>query len=150
MPAATGALDGVALVLVPIALAVWVLGAVGWFPGLLLVAAGVASAARLARWQGLAIRRDALIAVLHIGYAWLSLGLVPLGLSQVSPGAATVTLHALLQLAILLRVAAAFLPDAHRILLGASGAAWIGSFALFALVYGRYLIQERTNRSRSR
>jgi uncharacterized protein involved in response to NO len=186
-PAASGALDGVTLALVPFALALWVLGAVGWLPGLLLVAAGVASAARLTRWQGLAIRRDALIAVLHLGYAWLSLGLALLGLSQIAPaipapaalhalgagaigpmiqavmvrailahtgraqvaGTATATLYALLQSAVLLRVAAAFLPDAHRILLEASGTSWIGSFTMFALVYGRYLIQEGRGRAES-
>ena len=184
-PAAAGALDGMTLVLVPLALALWVLGVVGWLPGLLLVAAGVASAVRLTRWRGLAVRRDALIAALHIGYAWLSLGLALLGLSQISPaipaaaalhalgagaigamilavmvrailahtgraqvaGAATVTLYALLQSAILLRVAAAFLPDAHLILVQASGAAWICSFATFAFVYGRYLIQRRASRA---
>lgn len=43
----------------------------GWLAGL----AALVHALRLARWHGLEARRDPLIWVLHLGYAWLVLGL---------------------------------------------------------------------------
>jgi uncharacterized protein involved in response to NO len=46
----------------------------------LLVAAGLALAARLARWRGAATVSEPLLFVLHLGYAWLALGLILLGL----------------------------------------------------------------------
>lgn len=49
----------------------------------------------------------------------------------------------LLQVAALLRVTAAFLPDAGILLLGASGAAWAMAFAALSLVVGRRLIEPR-------
>lgn len=67
------------------------------------------------------------------------------GRSQVA-SKTTVTLYALLQTAALLRVAAAFLPDAHALLIGASGAAWTVSFVIFALTYGHRLTEPRVGR----
>jgi uncharacterized protein involved in response to NO len=187
LPAPANLLDKLALRLVPIALASWVLDVVDGFQGTLLLAAGIISAMRLARWRGLAIWRDALIFVLHLGYGWLSLGLMLLGLSQISAaipamaalhalgsgavgtmtlavmiravlahtgrsqvaGKSTVILYGLLQAAALLRVATAFLPDAHTLLIGMSGAAWSVTFATFALVHGRCLIRPRIGQRRS-
>jgi uncharacterized protein involved in response to NO len=45
----------------------------------LLLAAGVAQAARLARWRGLRTLPDPLVFILHVGYSWVPLGLLLLG-----------------------------------------------------------------------
>jgi uncharacterized protein involved in response to NO len=182
--AAAGPFDALVLALVPIALASWVIGATGALQGALLISAGLASVTRLSRWQGLAIWRDVLISALHLGYAWVSVGLTLLGLSQISSavpelaalhalgagaigtmilavmvrallahtgrpqvaGAGTVTLYGLLQIAALLRVAAAFLPNGHSVLAATSGVSWAIAFAMFVHVHGRYLLQAHTKR----
>ena len=60
------------------------------------VAAGVALAARLSRWRGLATRREPLLFILHVGYGWLALGLVLLGLNGLHPIVpASAAMHAL-------------------------------------------------------
>jgi len=96
LPAPIGWLDTVGMVIVVIALAGWVIGVSGAIEGALLAAAGAISAARLARWHDRRIWRDAVIAALHLGYAWLSSGLFLLGLSQVSSSIPEIAaLHAL-------------------------------------------------------
>lgn len=51
----------------------------------LLVIAGILQAARLTRWGGLKARRDPLVLVLHLSFAWLPLGLVMLGCATIHP-----------------------------------------------------------------
>src|SRR5688572_23047353 len=87
LPAPESALDRVALLLTLVALGAWVSGLATW-PALV---AGAVLAARLARWRGLSTVREPLLFILHMGYAWLALGLILLGL-DVQPQAA---LHAL-------------------------------------------------------
>jgi uncharacterized protein involved in response to NO len=48
-----------------------------------LLAAGLAAALRLARWRGLGTVREPLLLVLHLGYAWLALGLLLLGIAGI-------------------------------------------------------------------
>ncbi len=55
----------------------------------------------------------------------------------------TVAIYALVNLAALARIAAELLPERWFELINISGAAWIGAFALFSLVYGRYLLGAR-------
>ena len=88
-PAPEGALDRVALLVTLLALAAWVGRAPfsSWF----LLGAGVALAARLSRWRGLSTVREPLLFILHLGYGWLALGLILLGLDPGSSAA----LHAL-------------------------------------------------------
>ena len=88
-PAPEGRLDRLALVVTLLALAAWVGGAS--FSSWLLLAAGLALAARLSRWRGLSTVREPLLFILHVGYGWLALGLILLGLDPVSSAA----LHAL-------------------------------------------------------
>ena len=64
--------------------------------GLMAMAAAVAHAIRLSRWQGFATRSEPLLFVLHVGYAWLPIGYFLLSMSiygQLLPP--TVALHAL-------------------------------------------------------
>ena len=49
--------------------------------GLMLVLAAVAQALRLSRWRGYRTWPDPLVLILHVGYAWVPLGLLLLGLS---------------------------------------------------------------------
>jgi uncharacterized protein involved in response to NO len=58
---------------------------------LLQVAAGAAVLLRLSRWRGLYALREPLLVVLHLGYAWLGIGLLLLGLGVADNAA----LHAL-------------------------------------------------------
>ena len=51
------------------------------FAGAILVLAGILQAIRLARWQGLRAAADPLVLILHVGYAWVPIGLALLGLS---------------------------------------------------------------------
>lgn len=81
-PAAFGPVDRATLALT-------VLGAVAWtaFPqhpatGAVLLAAGAANLVRVARWRGWAAASEPLVWILHVGYAWLGVGLVLLGASR--------------------------------------------------------------------
>jgi len=81
MPAPFGVADRMALAGAAIALLAWVVApdtiATAWTE----VAAGVLLLIRLARWQGWRTRREPLLFVLHLGYAWLAGGFLVLGLT---------------------------------------------------------------------
>jgi len=172
LPAPESGYDRGALLLTLVALATWVIAPQdsSWF----LIAAGAALAVRLARWRGYAALREPLLFILHLGYAWLALGLVLLGLEMRSAlhaltvGAvgtmtlavmtraslghtgralvadpATVTIYALVTLAVLLRLASPFTGAQAVLIASLSGIAWSAAFATFALHYGRFLIQEK-------
>lgn len=65
-----------------IALLAWLAAPEAPAAGLLLLGAGLAQAARLARWRGLRTLPDPLVFILHAGYAWVPLGLLLLGASS--------------------------------------------------------------------
>ncbi|HEX6118411.1 MAG TPA: NnrS family protein, partial [Dongiaceae bacterium] len=96
LPATAGWFDRLVVGLVPLALGAWVAGIAEAVTGLLLLAAGVAAGLRLARWRGIAIWRDPLLSALHLGYAWLALGIALLGASGIWTGVPeSAALHAL-------------------------------------------------------
>lgn len=86
LPAAFGMVDRAALLGIVLVLPAWALlpenAVVG---GLLLVVAAL-HAWRLARWQGGATGPEPLLLILHLGYAWLPLGLGLLGLATLDLG----------------------------------------------------------------
>jgi uncharacterized protein involved in response to NO len=95
-PAAFGALDRVVLALVALALLCWIVipdfSVASWIE----VAGGIAVLVRLIRWRGEATWREPLVWVLHLGYGWIVIGLLLLGLNgwlAVLPE--TTALHAL-------------------------------------------------------
>ena len=96
LPAPDSAFDRMALLLTLLSLGTWVAAPQSALAAWLLLAAGIALAARLSHWCGLATVREPLLLVLHAGYAWLALGIALLGLSglatAIPPSAA---LHAL-------------------------------------------------------
>lgn len=155
--------------------------------GALMLCGGAMNGWRLLRWRGAATLAEPLLAVLHLGYAWLALGATLLGLSAIDPdfpqsaaihaltaGAfgtmtlavmtratrghtgralaadrATVAIYALVNLAAITRVLAAFANLWATPLLVTAAALWIAAFALFALAYGPMLLRPRPSKSSS-
>ena len=95
LPASFDRLDRAALALTGLALVNWLVLGEGAVPGLLLLAAAVGLAVRLARWRGRAVVGEPLLLVLHLGYAWLTLGLALLGLAALGVVPRAAALHAL-------------------------------------------------------
>ena len=83
--------DAACLLVIVASLVAWVAGY-----NALAVAGGIAAAVRLSRWRGLATVREPLLFILHVGYAWVAIGLTLVGLNGLfewaPPGA---PLHAL-------------------------------------------------------
>jgi len=95
-PAPHDRVDTVCLLFVVAALVAWLAAPDSETSNALAVAGAIAAALRLARWRGLATVREPLLFVLHVGYAWVPIGLGLLGMngffSLLPPGA---PLHAL-------------------------------------------------------
>ena len=85
LPASFGALDRGALGLAAAALAIWVVAPESLLGGAALIAAGVASLVRLARWRGHLTLAEPLVWSLHLGFAWVGVGLLLVGLSAFLP-----------------------------------------------------------------
>jgi uncharacterized protein involved in response to NO len=91
-----GVLDRAALGLVVAALAIWVVAPGNPLGGAALIAAGVASLVRLARWRGHLTLAEPLVWSLHLGFVWVGVGLLLVGLSAFLPDVPTAAgLHAL-------------------------------------------------------
>ncbi|HET7362946.1 MAG TPA: NnrS family protein [Burkholderiales bacterium] len=95
-PAPHDRLDTACLLVVVIGLVAWVSAPDSQSASVLTIAAGLAAALRLARWRGLATAREPLLLILHVGYAWVAIGLLLIGTNGIvawaPPGA---PLHAL-------------------------------------------------------
>lgn len=97
LPTQPGRFDIVVIAVTAVALVSWL---AAWPDdltiGLLLVSAAVLQGLRLARWSGLRTVRDPLVAILHVGYAWVPAGLLLLGLSMIGTAVPrTIAIHAL-------------------------------------------------------
>ena len=128
-PAPHDRVDTVCLLVVVASLVAWLAGS-----SVLAIAGGIAAAVRLARWRGLSTLREPLLFVLHVGYAWVAIGLALLGLNGffewAAPGA---PLHALTVGAIGTMTLAVM----TRASLGHSGrplTAGLGTWSIYALV----------------
>jgi uncharacterized protein involved in response to NO len=96
VPAVLNWFDRVALALTAIALVVWVLAPDGAVMPWVCLAAGIADGVRLARWRGLATLREPMLWALHLGYGWLAIGFLLLGLGSLVPWLSqTTAVHAL-------------------------------------------------------
>jgi uncharacterized protein involved in response to NO len=96
LPAPFDMFDRIVMALTALALAVWVVWPDGPLAAPTALAAGVALAARLARWRGGGTWREPLVLVLHLGYGWLALGFILLGASEwIAWLPPTAALHAL-------------------------------------------------------
>jgi uncharacterized protein involved in response to NO len=95
-PAPASAIDRVALALVVAALVAWSLAPGSIMTPPLALAAGIATFFRQGRWRPHRIGREAILVALHLGYAWLALGLVLLGAAPITDRLpASAALHAL-------------------------------------------------------
>jgi len=97
LPAVAGRLDVVTLIITAAGLIAWSLAPAHPAAGALLLAAGGFNFVRLVRWRGDATLAEPLVWILHLGYLWLTAGLVLTGLSVVAPSLvpASVGVHAL-------------------------------------------------------
>ena len=96
LPAPFGMIDRAALILTGVALVFFVFAPEGRVLPWAALAAGVAVALRLRRWRGWATRAEPLLFILHLGYGWLALGFLVLGLGTFLPWLPqTTALHAL-------------------------------------------------------
>jgi len=133
-PAPHSKLDWICLALTVLGVGAWAAAPDADVTHALELLGGTAAALRLSRWKGLSAAREPLVFVLHMGYAWLALGLLFLGLNGfagwVAQGA---PLHALTVGAIGTMTLAVM----TRASLGHSGrplAAGAGTIALYLLV----------------
>lgn len=96
LPTQPGKFDLAVIALTAIALLGWMTAPTGWLSGSLLLVAAAAQAVRLARWRGWRAVADPLVLVLHVGYAWLPIGLALLGAVQLgAPLPRSAAVHAL-------------------------------------------------------
>jgi len=79
--------DKIVLLASLVVLLLWVVRPEDALTGAGLVAMGLLHAARLIRWQGRRTGREALVWVLHAGYAFVPLGALAMGLATLWPGA---------------------------------------------------------------
>jgi uncharacterized protein involved in response to NO len=82
LPTQPNRFDKVAIGLTALSLLAWIAAPLGWLPGILLALAAAAQATRLMRWKGWKTVRDPLVLILHVGYAWVPIGLTLLAVSQ--------------------------------------------------------------------
>lgn len=96
LPGQPGSYDKATVGLTAVALFAWCALPDAPWTGALLMLAGVAQAIRLGRWSGLRAARDPLVFILHVGYAWLPIGLLLLGASHFTSNIlTTMGIHAL-------------------------------------------------------
>lgn len=97
LPAPMDFYDRASLIALAAALVFWIVMPFDWFAGALLLIAGGMHTVRVLRWKGWRTAAEPLVLILHIGYAWLPLGLLLMGLSMIVPGvvSASAALHAL-------------------------------------------------------
>ncbi len=87
LPPAFGRLDGLALALSLLALLSWVVAPDWAGTGYLLLAAGPAQAGRLFRWRGLKTCAEPLVWILHVGYAFVPIGMLAMASATLWPDA---------------------------------------------------------------
>ena len=97
VPAPFDRFDVVTLLFVLGTLALWVASPQSGLGGLALIGAGVLSFVRLTRWRTLSTLTEPILWILHLGYGWVSIGLILLGGAAIFPEAlpSTSGLHAL-------------------------------------------------------
>jgi uncharacterized protein involved in response to NO len=96
LPAPFGRFDVLALVVTGAALLLWTALPDVLLTGIALLIAGVIHLVRLSRWAGILAWREPLVLILHAGYAFVPLGFLLVGASNLWPSAvpASAALHA--------------------------------------------------------
>ncbi len=178
-PAQFSSFDGLSVVFIGIAAAVWTIQPQAMVTGGLLVTAGLTNLGRLLRWYGWLTWREPLALILHLGYGWLAMSLLLLGAAILGvglpasdavhalttgavgvmtlaimtraslghtgrpkhAGPLTLCIYLLVNLGAILRVFGPAIDLPTNIVLGVAAVAWSGSYLLFALVYGPFLLR---------
>jgi uncharacterized protein involved in response to NO len=86
MPQRFAWLDAAAIVGVALLALLQVVSAPDWVAGCIALVAALANGARLILWHGAPTRRAPIVLVLHVGYAWLVIGLVLMGAAAFGSG----------------------------------------------------------------
>ena len=94
LPRPFGPVDRLGLGFLLVALIAWSLAPDWIATAPLALAAGAATAWRQSRWRPHRVGREPILLAMHLGYAWLSLGLLLLGVSGLAGMAAGAALHA--------------------------------------------------------
>jgi len=81
LPTQPQTLDVLIIASTAVALLFWLAFPDRHLTGLMLILASAAQAIRLARWGGIRTMKDPLVLVLHLGYLWVSIGLLLLGVA---------------------------------------------------------------------
>ncbi|HYU95633.1 MAG TPA: NnrS family protein [Sphingomicrobium sp.] len=79
LPAQPGRFDFAVIALTAAAMFTWTASPHNRLAGTILTVAAIFQAMRLGRWQGLRAAADPLVLILHVGYAWVPIGLGLLG-----------------------------------------------------------------------
>ena len=95
LPTQPGRFDTVVIGATAFAMIAWLTGPDGTVTGAVLIAAAALQALRLARWRGGRTWRDPIVLILHVGYAWIPIGLTLLGLSLMGALPRSAAVHAL-------------------------------------------------------
>jgi uncharacterized protein involved in response to NO len=81
LPTQPQPLDLLVIASTALSLLFWIAFRSNWLTGIILLLAAAAQALRLSRWGGLRTLSDPLVLVLHLGYVWIPIGLLLLGIS---------------------------------------------------------------------
>ena len=73
----------------------WITAPPGYLVAGLMIGAALLQAVRLARWGGIRTGSDPLVLILHVGYAWVPIGLALLGLAMAGAIPRSPAIHAL-------------------------------------------------------
>ena len=95
LPTQPGKFDLFVIAATAFALLAWLSGPATAPIGIILLAAAALQLARWIRWRGYRTFADPLVLILHIGYAWLPIGLALLGLSLMGAVPPSAAVHAL-------------------------------------------------------
>ncbi|HEU4683055.1 MAG TPA: NnrS family protein [Nitrospira sp.] len=95
LPPVFSRVDALSVVAVLAAVVAWMLAPDSRLAGGSFLAAGAVNLVRLMRWRGWLTAEEPLVLVLHLGYAWLVLSLLALGMSQLGWGLAANAVHVL-------------------------------------------------------
>ena len=89
LPEIFSPIDGIAIILVLAGVITWVFQPESVWAGTMLLIAGAASMARLLSWGGWRTWREPLVLILHVGYGWVGLFLIALGVAILGIGFST-------------------------------------------------------------
>ncbi len=85
-PVPFGRFDQFVLLIGAVGLACWIVAPTSRISGALLVAGGILHLLRLSRWRGDKTLREPIVAILHLGYLWLSSAFLAIGGAIFLPG----------------------------------------------------------------